>query len=435
MNYLKNSAVPKNRLRDRMSSARWAAAALLGVYFLSLWPAPFLSLDNLGWEIVVVLSLAAYVIQGERFNLKAAVILWVVLAFGLLGALLSLLRAPNVDQALWNTLALFINSICLLLFLTTMATQEARKMLLILLIGNGLLWSFEIQRLVNTYGVLSYSTFGETGSGKNSIGFFLALGAVTLFYLSVFFKRVNPLSFWFLVILRLIFFVTGAWLFFSLSLIYARAALIAALLGIFAICVVFFVQTRRDRRSPAKPLFFMFGLLLLGNSLIEPVMSVSPQWAVRYERLIEGIVSGSAEKVSSSRVNLLQKGWALIGDNPFLGVGVAGSRPAYFADNASYGVGLLHNSFFTEWADKGILGLFAYIVWIIFYAKVVRSLFWSVSVIDRLWLLLFMPLFAAMMFKDFTSLNMLFLTVLGGIYYEQVVLLKKRRKGNVECPT
>ena len=160
---------------------------------------------------------------------------------------------------------------------------------------------------------------------------------------------------------------------------------------------------------------------IVGVSLISPVLAISPKWATRFDSMVAGFSAGDFGEVSSSRVELLNKAWALISDNPILGVGVAGSRSAYYSDGELFGTGLLHNSFLTEWADKGILGLVAYIVWLALYLKIASSVFWRVSSMDRLWLLLYIPLVLAFTFKDFPSVNGIFLAVLSGIYYQQLV--------------
>ena len=195
---------------------RWVAAWLLGVYFISLWAAPIVPIPALGWESMVVLAVGAYLLQGRGLNLKASAPLWVVLGIGFVGATISLLRAPEFDQALWNTVALGINIGCMMLFMTTFASPYARNVLLFLLISNGFLWTLEIQSLVKAYGTLAYSTFQETGSNKNAIGFFLAIGAVSLLYLCVAFTPQRNWSFWKSFLLRAFFALASAWFFFNI---------------------------------------------------------------------------------------------------------------------------------------------------------------------------------------------------------------------------
>lgn len=375
--------------------------------------------------MALVLACGAHFTQNRKLNLRAAIVLWLVFALGFAGAVLSLLRAPDLDQSLWNTVGLGMNFVIMLLFMTTIATQHTRKALLLIIIGNGMLWTIQIQRMVSIYGTLAYSTFKETGSDKNAIGFFLALGAVALFYLCVFLKPKQPWRRWRLLAVRIALAVAGVWFFFNMSLIYARTALISAILGIGAIFCVFYMQTRKDHRVPVKPILYLTALVLLGISQVPRIVTISPRWTDMYEVVVESVSSGNIDEISESRTNLLRKGWTIVSDNPVLGVGVAGSRPAYSTATASFGVGLIHNSYLAEWADKGILGLIAYIVWLMLYVRIVRSMFWRLPNVDRLWLVLYVSLISMMASLDFTSVNLVFLAVLAGIYYEQVISAKK----------
>lgn len=404
----------------------WLPSLFLGAYFVSLWPAPQLSMSSLGWEVVIVLAVGAHFFQKEKLDLSRSIVLWSVLLLGFLGAVLSLLRAPYVDEALWNTVGLGINFVCMLLFVTTVATLRARRFLLVLVVLNCMLWTLEIQALVGSHGILSYSTFSETGSNKNAIGFFLAVGTIVLLYAAVFIRVTARFGPWTTHGFRLMCAAFAMWFLYNLSLIYARTAAVCALIGVVAILYVAFSRSRQDRRLPAMPVFLVLVLAVVTVSQLPRVMTIAPKWTVLLERSVESISSGDMAAVSVSRTRLLQKGLTIISDNPILGVGVGGSRPAYMTEHASYGVGLIHNSFLTEWADKGILGLLAYLAWLLWYWRIARALFWKVRNIDQLWLILYLPLVVAMTFKDFTSLNMMFLTVLAGIHYQHVGLANLR---------
>jgi O-antigen ligase len=288
--------------------------------------------------------------------------------------------------------------------------------LLGILIGTAILWTFEIQNLVRTYGTLAYSTFGLTGDDKNSIGFVLALAGIVLFYLAVFWKPTKPMPKSPLFLLRLVLGLAGLYFFYNMFLIYARSALLLALMGMGAILVVMFIK------SPGKSRFLRVALIaaaliLAGFLALPKVLAISPRW-------IDMAANFQMAGVDAfpHRVILIQKGIFLISQNPFLGVGIGGSKASVSSSSNFFPGFWIHNLYLTDWAEKGVLGLLSYVVWILAYLKIVRTKFLDLPLIDQVWLVLLMLLFLEMLFLDINTVSYIMLGILTGIYYEQYLV-------------
>lgn len=361
-----------------------------------------------------------YILQNTPLIASASKLLWVVYGLNFLGAVVSLIRAPSLDLALFNTVAMGMNYIPLILFLPILAFRLTRGIALTIIIITAILWTYVIQQLVMKYGVLYYSTFAETGENKNAIGYGLALAATALFYLAVFWKPAGVMGSVRVMITRLIFGLAGFYLFYYQALIYAKGSLLATLAGMGAVLAVMFLK------SPQKGLaLFRIGLVLFFISIIifltlPKVIEISPSWNVYYLRLTnQGVVS-----IANSRDVLLKKGIYLITQNPFLGVGLGGSRAAVSSATETFPIALFHNTFLTNWAEKGIFGFLSDVVWIFAYIKILRRKFFDLHIIDQIWLLLFIPFVVLMNFKNISPEGMLLF--LAGIYYEQYFIEKAK---------
>ena len=357
----------------------------------------------------------AFLMQKRPLNMAATSVFWIVYGLSYLGAMVSLLRAPDLDVALWNTVGLETSFVTYLLFIPVLATKSARRALLIMLISVAILWTFEIQQLVKVYGTLAYSSFGiyVPRNDKNYIGFILSMAGTALFYLAAFWKPSRALRKWQIFAIRLISSLGGIFLFFNLTLVYARSGVLTSFVGIAAILGVMFIQGKRERRFVLLRVAVIIAIIVVSIVFLSPkILATSPAW----ERYIREILEGS--DAFYAREMLIRKGLFLVRQNPVLGVGLGGSIhavPGYVGFPWAW----IHNSYLTDWAEKGILGLLSNVVWILAYLKILRRKFFDLPVLDQIWLLLFIPLFFNMNFLDMSSLNMTMLAILAGIYYEQ----------------
>lgn len=398
----------------------WLPAFIVSLYYLTIWAPPFIPTLASRWFVALSLGFFAYIVQKTPINTKAANLVWVMFGLSLLGAVASLVRAPSLDLALWNTVALGMNFLTLLLFLPIMATRLTRGVLLIVLVGMAILWTFVIQQLVMKHGILAYSTFAETGDNKNAVGYSLALAATALFYLAIFWKPARVMGLGRVVITRFAFGLAGFYLFYYQVLIYARGSLFATIAGAGAVLVVMFLKSSQKPLALFQIGFVLFFAAIFAFVALPKVLEVSPYWNTMYLRaIIEG-----AGSIVSGRDILLRKGIYLITQNPILGVGLGGSRAAISSTDYAFPVSLIHNTFLTNWAEKGIFGLLSDVVWIFAYIKILRRKFFDLHIIDQIWLVVLTPFTVQMMFKNMSTEVMLLF--LAGIYYEQYFIEKAK---------
>jgi len=396
----------------------WLPVFLVGLYFLFLWQPPLIPLPNLRWYMVLGLSVFAYILHKLPLNLKAASVFWSIYGLSFFGAILSILRAPSLDSALWNTVGAGIAFVTFLFFLPVLATKQARRFLLIILITAAVLWSFEIQQLVAKHGILVYSTFLETDGDKNHIGLLLALASTVLFYLTVFGVPLKLQQKWQIFLIRMILFLGGVYLVYTLSLIYARSGILTVFVGMLSIIGIKLVQDKSGRSFISIIFIVAIMIFLLGNFILPKILEVSPAW----EYLLRSTLTGTV----ANRFMLLQKGWFLVSTNPFIGVGLGGSRAAISSSYGNFPSYLTHNAYLTDWAEKGILGLLSNIVWIFIYLRFTRKNFFILSVFDQIWLLIFFLVFFEMNFINMGSISMMMLAIFSGIYYEQYLAELRR---------
>ena len=380
---------------------------------------------SIRWYIPLALAICAYLLQKRPLNVQAARVYWIVYGLGFLGAVLSLLRAPFLDSALYNTVGMGISFVPFLLFLPVLATRLTRRILLAILVGAAFLWTLEIQRLVKVYGTLYYSTFAETGENKNDIGYNLSLAAVALFYLAVFWRPSRVLRKWQEYAIRLCFGLGGFYIFYNISLIYARGALLATLVGFVLVIVVIFIKSPKKSSGMLWSGLVLAIVVLFVVIFLPKVLATSPQWQGMYDRVL-----ATGVDAFGNRPMLIEKGLFLIGENPFLGVGVGGSIEAISSIYGNYPHYLIHNTFLADWAEKGVLGFLSDVVWLLFYLKILRQKFLKSPLIDQIWLVLFIPLFIQISLKNTGTGAML--ALLAGIFYEQYFIEKTKKVSSIQ---
>jgi O-antigen ligase len=147
-------------------------------------------------------------------------------------------------------------------------------------------------------------------------------------------------------------------------------------------------------------------ILILISLLVPQVLEKAPLW--------EGYFDPSR---FGARITLIQKAWAIIGDNPFIGIGINGSKASYYSGGILYDRGLPHNFYLKAWAEFGLFGLISQVIWLIATAKLFRNHFSSLSLVDQVWMLLFIPFFFMSFFLDIGTISQVMLVVFVGINY------------------
>ena len=407
-------------LPEHVVRGKWLPTILVSLYYLLSWLPASVPVPDLRWFMTLPLAIVAFLTQGAPLNIRAARPFLVVYGLSSAGALASLLRAPDFDRAIWNTVAFGASLATFVLFIPVLATGLARRVILVVLVFSAFLWSFDIQRLVSKYGILVLSTLKEAGGNKNAVGITLILAGTALFYLAAFWQPTRirtPQQLW---IMRLFFGMASLFLFYNLVLIYDRSGLLEAAVGIGAVLAVIWIKSPNKFAGLFLVALVLAMLVLVVILVLPRVLEVAPVWQLIYDRtLSEGTAS------FGNRELLLRKGWYLVSQNPFLGVGIGGTKDAILAIDAIFPYYFVHNMYLTDWAEKGILGLMSYLVMIIIYIRFVKGKFFDLPITDQVWLLLFVPLSVALLFKDMNTLHIAIVAIIVGIIYEQSLLDQK----------
>jgi hypothetical protein len=396
----------------------WFSIILVSIYFYSLEAPPIISFPDLRWYFALGLALFAYVLQKKRLNPRAASPFWIVFGLSFLGALVSLVRSTSMDISLWNIVGMGISGLTFLLFLPVLSNQMARKVLLLILIITAFFSSIQIQQLLKTHNTLAMSTFSnQTGFDKNQIGFGLALAGTALFYFVLAWRPAKHINFLLIIAIRLVFGIMAIYFFYYLALDYARSGVLTALLGIGTIIIVVYTQSSNKKTAFLRIGVIVIALIFILTYLWPRVIAASPQWIMILEK-----ASTQGTAAFGNRTILLEKGLFLVSENPFIGIGLGGSISPVETIFGVYPWALIHNTFLTDWVEKGILGLLSNIIWILMYLTFIKKKFTHLSTSDRIWLILFVPLFFEMNFLDMNSISITFLAIFSGIYYEQYLI-------------
>lgn len=396
------------------------ATLFASVYFLFVWKPPFLHSYNPPWFLVLSLAIITYLLLNKPIKWVRSTPFLSVFGLNFFGAIVSLFRAPEINLALQNTIAGGINFIIFLLFIPIIARQSFRKILIFILITSALLWSIEIQRLILSHDILFYSTFGETGSDKNAVGFLLALASIVLFYIAVFWKPLKRNRRLVKFIIRVTLVLFGIFFIYSLALIYARSAILIAISGICCIFVILIIKSRNLPLGILQSILFGSFIIVSVFYLLPRISEISPAWVYISDNFEEGGIIGSFP----TRILLIKKGLFLISQNPIIGMGIGSSRAAVNTFDAQFPRYLIHNSYITDWVEKGILSVLSYIIWFFIYFRILKRLFFKVTLVDQIWLILFVPLFIEMNFLDMSTTSIIMLVILTGIYYEHFRILR-----------
>lgn len=388
----------------------WVSAILVSVYFLSLFDSPLVIVSDLRWYSFLGLSIMAFLFQKKTFSLKGTKILFTFWGLGFLGAVLSLFRAPDLNQALRNTVGAGLGFVSFLFLIPVFSNQFVRRIVLVGIIVSAFIWCFQIALLQTEYERLAYSTFAKTGSNKNNIGFFLSLASTALFYLALFWKPFKVSGKLPMLLFRLALTSAGIFMIYSIMSIYARSSIGSAFVGALAVLSIMLIKNKGIATWLGAVLLVAIFYFLFSNFIFPQILIVSPQWLY----ILDSFQDSGFESFPL-RLALLEKGWFLISQNPVIGVGIGQSKGSFGYFPSYY----IANLYLTDWAEKGILGILSYIVFILAYVKIFLQNFFDLPIFDQIWLLLFIPLFFSLLFIDMTSVVTVMAVILAGIKYDE----------------
>jgi O-antigen ligase len=387
-------------------------------YYGNVWNAPFLPNYDLHWYEIFFVGLFAAIMVKEKVSTTEVKLFFWVASIKIVAGFLSLFRTEHDDVAINGLLGMVVNFISFYLLIPLFLDKEVRLWVLVFHLLIMLSWSFEIQGLTNTQTELTYGSFGETQSNKNHIGIGLALAAIVAFYLILDFKYfksnlINNFA-------KLGFSAYLIFILFNLSMIYARSSILAVVFGILIILFLKFLNTKGRVKLVFQGLGLVFGIFLLLQIFLPKIMSTATQWESILEKMEE---DGTEGGTVGDRIELLNKGWYLVSQNPIIGVGIGGGRFPV----ANFKVGLMHNSYMAELVDLGLIGLMGTIIWVFYLRKFIAKKFNKVDIVDKSWLLMNTVLFFSMIFKDFSPLYLFSIFVAIIIYYSRIDLLNRKK--------
>jgi O-antigen ligase len=269
-------------------------------------------------------------------------------------------------------------------------------------------WVVVIQRELAKYGILTsaYQFSGE-GNDKNYIALVLGASAITLYTLALLWKPKTEGRQLTIALARLVLITLSLILLYHIFLTYSRSGAITAILAY--ILTTWLIYSRKH--GFARMLVILVPIALLFYFLVVPrLLKQAPTWE-------------SYQDISrlGARPALIQKGLAIVRDNPFIGIGIGNSNNHYQSGLQYYPRGLPHNMYLTNWAELGLLSLVGFIY--IFYAllKMFRDHYYQFPIPDKIWLLLFVPVSIMAFTLDIGGIFNLMTVILAGMYQQQYI--------------
>ena len=408
----KGIALPRARGRH---IGNWSASLLIGLYFFNMWQVSSLWVEELRWFHALGLSFLVFFLQGMRLSLRASRRFMVINGLMLAGGVLSVFRAFDPNQVVENVTAMVIAILTMMLMLPTLATRRGRAVAIVALILAAFLKSFEVHSITAAFGGTARLMFIGKGADKNYISLCLALAATALFSFALFWAP-TLLQRRFSKALRLLSILGSVYLIYTASLTYSRSGLITALVGILSVLVLFAIKKRA--RGWLVSLCLLAALTTTVVAVLPDFVEANPDWELNFERF----VNWQQDDTMDARRDLVQKGILLISENPFVGVGPGLSKATSADVRLSTGA-VIHNSYLTIWAELGLLGAVAIVLWMTYAFKELKAALQGADVrlLNLLWAVVTIPFFVMFAFLDMGTVSAFFLTLLAGFAYERQV--------------
>lgn len=407
------------RAAGDVNQGKLLPALILAYYFFMSWKPPIDWLPKLNWYVLLGVALFAYVIQRKPLDFARARFYWIPEGLIFLGSILALLRSPTFDESLFNLTSFIITLLTFLLFIPTFATITGRKWALYALLAAGVVWIIYVHNTRALLVTLLSSTF--TGKyDKNIISLSMAMFATALFAFSVLWLGNVKLRTWQLWFVRLMAFSGGVFALYSVSLTYSRSQLIAGLVSLVAVIAVL-VFRLKGLRGVLAGLGILLASGIIIQALIPNVLSIATDW--EYE--IDPILNLESPTSFVSRRELIDKGAAIIWDNPLIGIGIGNTISVYRNDFEYYSRGLIHSTYLSTWAETGILGFMGVLLWLYWYLKLLRWKLFSLTLIDQIWLVSLVPFMLGILFLDVQFIP--YVALIAGIYYQPALASEIKR--------
>jgi O-antigen ligase len=360
-------------------------------------------LEGFRWYFMAAAAGYLFVLQRGRINLSNARFYILFNALSWLGVLLSLFRTPDPESVLYMAVSLAVPFFLGLVMLSTLSAEHGRKVWLYALFIAGFLWAYEVINLWYVYGEnIRHYLYGP-GKDHNLISVNFAMAATGSLAVALHGDfNVSKATRGFIRIAGF----TGCLLFFACTFLsYSRSGFIVASIGIFfTLFTLFFSKTTRG----VMVVIFIF-LMAAAAFMASVVQVTNPTWFIKFGEIVRLDDPNTSVYV---RTVLLQKAWSVIGENPLIGVGPGIFKTIYDPVIGHQSFYLVHNSYLTAWVENGILGLCAYLLWVVLWIRFFLTRWHELELTRRILVLMFIPFFVMLLFLDIGGFPLQFMLLI-----------------------
>jgi len=381
-------------------------AGVIFLYTLFLLAPVLIYTYSFVWYVHLGLCVMIFLIYRRAIDISASKIYIAFSLLYLLGAFLSIFRVVDISGHIYLMLGNALDFFSFFILIPSFSSPKVRIAFLFAVIMAAFAWTIHIQTQMSDYRYLLTPYYLKgVGNDKNFIAFVLSL-ACTACFAAIFFLNLQskhlPRR---LIVMGLL--ALSAYFVYHVFLTYSRSGLVTAFVGLLG---VFAMVLRKRGLSPGIVLFGVVLSFTVYYFVVNSLPQIAPQW-----------VGYFGEDRLGMRVSDIQKTLAIIFDNPFMGIGIDQSKDSYsvLGQLDSYGRGLPHNLYLKTWAEVGLLGIIGFVVWFLFFWKKLGADFDLLPGLDRIAMLIFIPLFAMLLFLDLSTIAYYMLALMVGMFYSK----------------
>ncbi len=401
----------RNLVNDNVQAAKQPqqdnlVVGVIFLYTLYILAPVLLYTYSFGWYMHLGLCVMIFLIYRQAIDISASKIYIVFSLLHLLGAFLSIFRVADISGHMYLMLGNALGFFSFLILIPSFSSPKVRIAFLSAVVVAAFAWTIQIQTQMGDYRYLLTPYYLKgVGNDKNFIAFILSL-ACTASFAAIFFLNLQSKHFpRRLVVMGLL--AVSAYFAYHVFLTYSRSGLVTAFVGLLG---VFAMVLRKRGLSPGIILFGAVLSFTVYYFVLDFLPQIAPQWVGYFD-----------EDRLGMRVSDIQKALAIIADNPVLGIGIDQSKDSYsvLGQLDSYGRGLPHNLYLKTWAEVGLLGIIGFVVWFLFFWKKLGTNFDLLPDLDRIAMLIFIPLFTMLLFLDLSTIANYMLALMVGMFYSK----------------
>ncbi|MCC7208167.1 MAG: O-antigen ligase family protein [Anaerolineae bacterium] len=418
-----NTRYRDSRLELSKRQFRWLPVILVALYFIDIWhPAGFVGIE---WRWYTVLGLAGitFLLQGSPIDSATSRLYLTTNGLIIAGAILSLPRANDGPEAMYNAVGLTISVFTFFLFSQVLLSLQSRRVILCAMFLPASLWAWDILRLTSERGELARFLFVGENWDKNYHMLLFSLAVTALITFAVFWKPPEHSSR--TVLIRLMSVALALFFAFAGSLMYSRSGMLALSIGALGAVMIGIAQLRS--RGRLTIIVGAIGFAVLIGFLLEGYLAMFPFWNTAIERVTNPEL---VEEFNQGRLAGLTKSQSIIAENPIIGVGLGQFKELFVETGTKHNTGLLaHNTYLATWAETGIVGLMGILYWLFAVGRLLRRGFGSLPLVDKCWILMGIPYFLMLAMLDLGT-NMQFMLIV----HSAICADAKRIEAHADAP-